>query len=260
MTQVPLFGIDRQAKADPFYFARVVLASSKGTLMELGISPIVTSSMVLNLLETAKMIHVNKQVQEDRQLIKLAGKFFALLLTFGQAFVYVYSGAYGPISDLGFFKAVMIVFQLTMSGILLVLMDEMMSKGWGLSQGGISLFIAVNVAETMVWKSFSPVTMNTGRGEFFVFLCVVLLSLTLPPHQYLGTEFEGAIVALFHFLMTKVNKFTALKEAFFRVSLPNMTQFFTTTGVFALVVWLQGYIIEIKVVRLFVCFAFKAIG
>lgn len=165
--QIPLYGIDRQAKSDPLYFARLVLASSKGTLMELGISPIVTSGMVLNLMETARVIHVDKNVQEDRQLSKIASKFFALLLTFGQAFVYVYSGAYGPISQLGFVTAILIVFQLTMAGVLLVLLDEMLSKGWGLSQGGISLFIAVNIAETIVWKSFSPMTINTGRGAEF---------------------------------------------------------------------------------------------
>jgi len=33
--------------ADPFYWMRVILASNKGTLMELGISPIVTSGMIL---------------------------------------------------------------------------------------------------------------------------------------------------------------------------------------------------------------------
>lgn len=35
--------------ADPFYWLRVIMASNRGTLMELGISPIVTSSMIMQV-------------------------------------------------------------------------------------------------------------------------------------------------------------------------------------------------------------------
>ena len=30
----------------------------------------------------------------------------------------------------------------------------------------ISLFIATNICETIVWKAFSPATINTGRGMY----------------------------------------------------------------------------------------------
>jgi small subunit ribosomal protein S16e len=59
---------------------------------------------------------------------------------------------------------------------------------------GISLFIATNICETIVWKAFSPTTINTGRG----------------------TEFEGALVAFFHLVVTRNDKLKALKEAFYR--------------------------------------------
>lgn len=49
---------------------------------------------------------------------------------------------------------------------------------------GISLFIATNICETIIWKAFSPTTINTGRG----------------------TEFEGAIIALFHLMITRPDK------------------------------------------------------
>lgn len=45
--------------ADPFYWIRVILASNRGTLMELGISPIVTSSLIMQLLAGAKLIEVS---------------------------------------------------------------------------------------------------------------------------------------------------------------------------------------------------------
>ena len=57
--QIPLYGMVKQEGADPLYWLRVILASNKGTLMELGISPIITSGMIMQLLAGAKIIEVN---------------------------------------------------------------------------------------------------------------------------------------------------------------------------------------------------------
>ena len=57
--QIPLYGMIKQEGADPLYWLRVILASNKGTLMELGISPIITSGMIMQLLAGAKIIEVN---------------------------------------------------------------------------------------------------------------------------------------------------------------------------------------------------------
>lgn len=46
---------------------------------------------------------------------------------------------------------------------MIILLDEMLSKGYGLGSG-ISLFIATNICETILWKSFSPMTMRTEYG------------------------------------------------------------------------------------------------
>lgn len=56
--QIPLYGTQRTEGADPLYWLRVILASNKGTLMELGISPVITSSMIMQLLAGAKIIDV----------------------------------------------------------------------------------------------------------------------------------------------------------------------------------------------------------
>jgi preprotein translocase subunit SecY len=47
--QIPLYGVQNQQASDPFYWMRVILASNRGTLMELGISPIVTSGLVIQV-------------------------------------------------------------------------------------------------------------------------------------------------------------------------------------------------------------------
>ena len=60
-----------------------------------------------------------------------------------------------------------------------------------------------------------------------------------------GTEFEGAIVALFHLLFTRNDKLRAVKEAMYRSNLPNLSSLIATIGVFALAVYLQGFRVEI---------------
>ena len=57
----------------------------------------------------------------------------------------------------------MVVLQLFVAGIVVLLLDELLQKGYGLGSG-ISLFIATNICETIVWKAFSPATLNTGKG------------------------------------------------------------------------------------------------
>jgi len=65
--QIPLYGTVKQEGSDPLYWLRVILASNKGTLMELGISPIITSSMIMQLLSGTKLIDVNMRSQVDRE-------------------------------------------------------------------------------------------------------------------------------------------------------------------------------------------------
>merc|ERR1719456_667325 len=90
---------------------------------------------------------------------------------------------------------------------------------------GISLFIATNICENIVWKALSPTTVNAGRG----------------------VEFEGAVVALFHLLVSKSDKVMALKEAFYRQNAPNITSLFATVLVFFVVIYFQGFRVDLAV-------------
>merc|ERR1719506_304744 len=222
--QIPLYGIMSNKSADPFYWMRVILASNRGTLMELGISPIVTSGLVMQLLAGSKIIDVDQSVREDRALFGGAQKLFGILITVGEAIAYVVSGMYGNISDLGPGNAVLIIFQLFFAGIIVIILDELLQKDYGLGSG-ISLFIATNICESIVWKAFSPTTLNIGRG----------------------TEFEGAVIALFHLLITRPDKIRALKEAFYRQNLPNVTNLLATVLVFVVVIYFQGFRVDLPV-------------
>lgn len=59
------------------------------------------------------------------------------------------------------------------------------------------------------------------------------------PVGYPGTEFEGAIIALFHLLATRTDKVRALREAFYRQNLPNLMNLIATVFVFAVVIYFQ---------------------
>ena len=60
--------------SDPLYWMRVILASNRGTLMELGITPIVTSGMIMQLLAGANLIDVDFSLKDDRVLFSGAQK------------------------------------------------------------------------------------------------------------------------------------------------------------------------------------------
>ena len=70
-SQIPLYGVYKSEGADPLHWMRVILASNRGSLMELGTSPIFTSSMILQVLSGLRIIEVDRSVKEDRQLYKL---------------------------------------------------------------------------------------------------------------------------------------------------------------------------------------------
>jgi len=204
---------------------RVILASNRGTLMELGISPIVTSGLVMQLLAGSKIIEVDQGLKSDRELFQGAQKLFGMIITIGEALAYVLSGMYGEIGVLGATNAILIILQLFVAGVIVIILDELLQKGYGLGSG-ISLFIATNICETIVWKAFSPMSINNPKG---------------------GTEFEGAVIALFHLLITRSDKMRALKEAFYRQNQPNVTNLLATVLVFIIVIYFQGFRVDLPV-------------
>lgn len=224
MSEIPLYGIVSLDSSDPLFWLRMMLASNRGTLMELGISPIVSSLMVFQLLQGTQLISVNMEDKAARENFQTAQKLFAIMLSIGQATVYVLTGMYGVPSELGWGVCILLVLQLVFAAFLVILLDELLQKGYGLGSG-ISLFTATNVCEQFFWKVFAPTTVNSGRGD----------------------EFEGALVLAVHLLFSKRDKKRALLHAFYRHELPNLFQLLLTLVVFFAVVYLQGFRLEIPI-------------
>ena len=178
----------------------------------------------MQLLAGSRIIEVNYNVKEDRALFNGAQKLFGILITIGEAVAYVVSGMYGDLGTLGAGNAILIIVQLFFAGLIVLTLDELLQKGYGLGSG-ISLFIATNICETIIWKAFSPTTLNTGRG----------------------TEFEGAVIALFHLMITRSDKLRAFKEALYRQNLPNLTNLLATVLIFVIVIYFQGWRVDLPV-------------
>jgi protein transport protein SEC61 subunit alpha len=192
--------------------------------MELGISPLITSSMIMQVLAGAKIIEVDQNLKADRELYEAATKVFGVLISFGEAIPYVFSGQYGDINNIGVINCMILIFELVFAGLMVMVLDEILSKGYGLGSG-ISLFIATNISENIMWKSFSPFTVTSERG----------------------IEYEGAIITAVHLLMTKKNKVEAIHRSFYRKRVPNLSSLISTFLFFIIIIYLQGIRKEIKI-------------
>ncbi|KRX09224.1 SecY subunit domain [Pseudocohnilembus persalinus] len=223
-SQIPLYGIVSQDSADSFRWLRTILASNRGSLMELGISPTVTAGMVMQLLVGAKLIEYNNKDKNEESLYNGAQKVLGLLIAMCEAIAYVYSGMYGPLEQIGAGGAILIILQLTFAGVIVSLLDELLSKGYGVGNSAISLFIAINMCENILWKSFSPMS---------------------HPSQFMEYEYEGSIINLFHSLIVHPDKFAAIKNAFYRSRFPNINSLIATCLIFLVVIYFQGFRVDL---------------
>ncbi len=220
MSNIPLYGVELQDSTDYFYWLRVILASKRGTLTELGIGPIVTSGLIMQLLLGSKMINIDMSDPYDRSMFSGTQKVLAIFLTMFNTIAYIIGGAFGQPQELGLQSIVYIFLQLLSAGVIIILLDELLQKGWGLGSG-VSLFIAAGVAGQIFWNSFSFIE-APGEGR-------------LP---------RGIIIALFYVLFDD-DPDTNLDDIWIRGQLPSLLGVFTTIIIFVIVVWFEGTRVEI---------------
>lgn len=175
-----------------------------------------TSAMFLQLLLSLRIIDVNMSSKTDRELFIATQKLLTLILTLIEALVCLFGGLYGPVAILGTFKAVMIVLQLMMSSVILLLLDELIQKGYGLGNG-VSIFVAVNVCQEVFAGVISPISVQTSNGM----------------------EYEGAILNALNLLWAEPNKMKALSRGFFRADAANLFQLVTTVVLAQLIIWIH---------------------
>ncbi|KAF8693444.1 hypothetical protein HU200_038840 [Digitaria exilis] len=218
-SHLPLYGVRYASMgADPLYWLRSILSSNRGTLMELGVGPVVTAGTLFQLASTSGLLRFDHNVREDRDLADGARKVLALVIALGEAAAHVLLGMYGP--HVGALNGVLIVLQLISATAVVVYLDDVLEKGYGLkgSSSAISLFSAANTCGKVFWQAFSPVTVNTGRGP----------------------EFEGVVLAVAHRALTRTSSARAVVATLLRRHLPNATNLAATFLVLLAAVYLEG--------------------
>ncbi len=150
LSYTTLFGIEPRAY-EQFRFFEIVLGSRFGTLTTLGIAPIVTAGIIMQLLVGSKIINWDLTEPENRKKFQAWNKFLAIVFAFLEGFVYVISNTV-PASSAALVPIVAL--QLAAGAIIIILLDEIVSK-YGIGSG-VSLFIAAGVASQIVIRMFSP--------------------------------------------------------------------------------------------------------
>lgn len=153
---IPLYGLG-QAALQRFEFLAIILGTSFGSIISLGIGPIVTASIVLQLLVGAQIIDINLRDSEGRKFFQGLQKALGILFTVFEAIVFVLLGG---LSAAAGFSPWLLILQLFIGGILIIFMDEVISKyGFG---SGVGLFIVAGVASQLFIRLFSPFTVEGG--------------------------------------------------------------------------------------------------
>jgi len=155
---VALYGLSPTA-VDQFGGLRAVLAGSFGSIITLGIGPIVSASIILQLLVGGKIIDLDLSQPRDKVIFQGTQKLLAILFTIFEAAVLVLSGALPP-ADPSFTGILLL--QIIIGGVLIIFLDEVVSK-WGFGSG-VGLFIAAGVAQTIIVGTFNPLSSPTSPG------------------------------------------------------------------------------------------------
>lgn len=215
MGQTPLFGATAP-EFDFLAFARVIFASQQGTLVELGIGPIVTAGLLMQLLKGSEILKFDFKKPEERGVFQTATKLVTYIVIIVESIVYAIA-VYGPAITNPTILYV-IIGQLIAASIIIMFLDELIQKGWGLGSG-ISLFIMAGVAQQILWSIFSPLPAG-----------------------------DGASIGVFPFVVQSFMQ-GDIADIFFRANqLPSIFGLLITVGVMLLLVYTQAIKIEIPIV------------
>ncbi|MFH1589779.1 MAG: preprotein translocase subunit SecY [archaeon] len=153
---IPLYGLGHNAMLQ-FEFLSVILGASFGSIISLGIGPIVTASIVLQLLNGSGIVKFDLTTHDGKKRFQGIQKVLAIGFIILEGVIYVGMGGLAPATGV---PGSILVFQLFLGGVLIMFMDEVVSK-WGFGSG-ISLFIAAGVSQTIFLRMLNPLPSPTN--------------------------------------------------------------------------------------------------
>ena len=212
LANIPLFGLSQNALSR-FQYLAIILGTNFGSIISLGIGPIVMASVILQLLTGAGILNIDTTTVEGRKFFQGLQKILVLFFIIFEALVYVLMQ--GLQAQPGF--TWLVVLQLVLGGIAIYYMDDLMTK-WGLGSG-ISMFIAAGVSWRIITSSLQFIDQQGNN-------CLL---------DFSGTACSGKILVLIQSIITRQNVELVSAAAAIAV----------TIGIFLLVVWAQSLKVEI---------------
>lgn len=153
LANISLYGLERNA-LERFEYLALILGTDFGSIISLGIGPIVTASIILQLLVGSGILNIDTKTPEGKRYFQGLQKMGVLFFIVFEAMVYVLMG--GLRAAPGF--TWLVIGQLILGGLAIVLMDEVTQK-WGFGSG-VSLFIVAGVA----WRLFTGLFQFVGTA------------------------------------------------------------------------------------------------
>jgi preprotein translocase subunit SecY len=155
---IPMFGLGENA-LQQFEFLSLILGAEFGSIISLGIGPLVTASIVMQLLNGSGIIKFDLTTHDGKKRFQGWQKMSSIFFIVFESAIYVFMGGLAPSLALKGTPVYLqielfLVVQLFLGGILIMFMDEVVSK-WGFGSG-ISLFIAAGVSKSVFVRLLSP--------------------------------------------------------------------------------------------------------
>src|SRR3989338_6595113 len=209
---IPLFGLSANALAR-FEYLAIILGTDFGSIISLGIGPIVMASIILQLLSGSVILNIDQTTSEGKKFFQGIQTFLVFFFIIFEAVIYV--SMQGLQAMPGFTGIV--IFQLILGGIAIFYMDQVSQK-WGFDSG-VSLFIAAGVSWRLITSGFQFINQQ-GRN------CLI---------DFGGTACSGKVLVL---IQSIINKYPV-------EFVSALSAIIATVVIFLLVVWAQSLKVEI---------------
>ena len=151
LANIPLFGLAKNALSR-FEYLAIILGTDFGSIISLGVGPIVMASIILQLLVGAQILKIDTKSEEGKKYFQALQKLLVFFFVIFEASVYVLMRGLEALPGLSW----IVILQLCMGGLIIVFLDEVSSK-WGFGSG-VSLFIAAGVG----WRLFAQLSQFIG--------------------------------------------------------------------------------------------------
>jgi preprotein translocase subunit SecY len=212
LANIPLFGLSKNALAR-FEYLAIILGTDFGSIISLGIGPIVMASIILQLFTGSGILNIDTSTVEGKKFFQGLQKLLVFFFIVFEALVYVLMQGLQAMP--GF--APLLIIQLILGGLAIFYMDDVTTK-WGFGSG-VSLFIGAGVSWRLITSAFQFVNQQ-GQN------CLL---------DFNNTACSGKVFVL---IQSIINKYPI-------ELISALVAILATIGIFLLVVWVQSLKVEI---------------